>query len=46
VALELKKTLSELQEQITEEELLLWVGFFELRSEMEAAELEKARKRR
>lgn len=46
VALKLKKTLRELQEGMTEEELLLWVAFFEYRNDEETKAMEKSRRRR
>ena len=46
VAFELKKTLRELQEQMTEEELFLWAAFFEYRNDEQNAAMEKSRRRR
>jgi hypothetical protein len=38
--------LSELQEKMTVEELMLWNAFFELRHQEEAKAMEQARRRR
>lgn len=45
VAERLGMTLTELRERMTEEELLGWAAFYELRKEHERVELEKARQR-
>jgi hypothetical protein len=46
VAEKLGKTLGELRDQITFEELLLWAAFYELRSQEEKAAIDKAKRRR
>jgi len=46
VAEKLGKTLGELRDQITFEELLLWAAFYELRNQEEKAAMEKAKRRR
>jgi hypothetical protein len=42
----LKQTLRELQEKMTEQELLLWIAFFEIRHDEQKAQSEKSRRRR
>ena len=46
VAEKLGKTLNELRELITPEELNLWVLFYELRADEEKAAMDKAKRRR
>ena len=46
VAEKLGMTLSELGERMTEEELVLWSVFYDLRQEEEKAVLDKAKRRR
>ena len=46
VAEKLGYTVSEVQQRMTPEELLLWSVFYELRSEEERAAMERARRRR
>lgn len=46
VAEKLGKTLVELREQITEDELMLWIMFYEIRADQEKKQLEQAKKRR
>ena len=46
VAEKLGMTLTELGQRMTEEELLLWSVFYQLRSEEEKASIEKAKRRR
>ena len=43
VAEKLGKTLGQLQELMTVEELMLWFSFYELRAEEEKKQLEKAK---
>ena len=46
VAEKLGKTLVELREQITADELMLWIMFYEIRADQEKKQLEQAKKRR
>ncbi len=46
VAERLSKTINELREQITPEELELWLLFYEIRSEEEKKQLEDSKRRR
>ena len=46
VAEKLGKTLNELREQITPEELSLWLLFYELRSDEEKKQLDQVKRRR
>ena len=46
VAEKLGYTLAELQERTTTEELLLWSAFYEHRSDLEKAAMDKAARRR
>ena len=46
VAEKLGKTLVELREQITFDELLLWLTFYELRGDEEKKQMEQAKRRR
>jgi hypothetical protein len=46
VAEKLGKTLSELRESVTPQELLLWHAFYSERADRERAAMEKARSRR
>ena len=46
MAEKLGKTLVELQESMTADELLLWLTFYELRSDEEKKQLEQAKRRR
>ncbi len=46
VAEKLGKTLNELREQITPEELHLWLLFYELRTDEERKQMEQAKRRR
>ena len=46
VAEKLGKTLVELQEQITHDELMLWLVFYELRADEEKKQMEQAKRRR
>jgi citrate synthase len=46
VAEKLGYTLTELEQRMTPEELWLWAGFYELRTQEEKAAQEKAMKRR
>jgi hypothetical protein len=46
VAEKLGKTLVELREQMTADELLLWCMFYEIRSDQEKKQLEDAKRRR
>ena len=46
VAEKLGMTLTELGQRMTEEELVLWSVFYQLRSEEEKASIEKAKRRR
>ena len=42
----LGKTLAELEQQTTQEELILWSAFYELRSQEERAVMERAKRGR
>ena len=46
VAEKLGKSLGELRDSMTFEELILWAAFYELRSQEENAAMNKARRRR
>jgi len=46
VAEKLSKTLGELREQITPEELWLWFAFYEIRSDEERKAMEQAKRKR
>jgi hypothetical protein len=46
LAEELKMTLSQLKDAMTEEELLLWQLYFSIKSKGQKKELEKAKRRR
>ena len=46
VAEKLHKTLNELREQATEEELWLWMAFFGIRNDEEKAAMNKAKQKR
>ena len=46
VAEKLSKTLNELREQITPEELQIWFLFYEIRSDEERKQLEQSKRRR
>lgn len=46
VAEKLGKTLHELREQITLDELYLWLAFYEVRTDEERKALDKAKRRR
>lgn len=46
LAEELKLTLSELKEKVTDEELMLWSLYFNIKNRRHQQELEKAKRRR
>jgi hypothetical protein len=46
LAEELKMTLSQLKDAMTEEEVLLWSLYFSIKSKRQKEELEKAKRRR
>ena len=46
VAEKLGKSLNELREQITSDELLLWLAFYELRADEEKKAMDQAKRRR
>lgn len=46
VAEKLGKTLNELRELMTPEELLLWAAFYQVRADAEKEQMEKAKRRR
>jgi hypothetical protein len=46
VAEKLHKTINELREQATEEELWLWMAFFEIRQDEERKAMDKAKQKR
>lgn len=46
LAEELKKTLSELKDIVTEEELILWQLYYSIKSRKQKEEMEKAKRRR
>lgn len=46
VAERLSKTLNELREQVTPEELSLWLMFYEIRREEEQKAMDKAKRQR
>jgi hypothetical protein len=46
LAEELKMTLSQLKDAVTEEELILWQLYYSIKSKRQKAEMEKIKKRR
>lgn len=46
LAEELKMTLSELKDRVTEEELILWQLYYSIKSRKQKEEMEKAKRRR
>jgi len=46
LAEELKMTLSELKDRVTEEELILWQLYYSIKSRRQKEEMDKAKRRR
>lgn len=46
LAEELKMTLSDLKEKVTEEEMILWQLYYSIKSRRQKEEMEKAKRRR